>query len=519
MAFDTRKLKGDAKKDFRKTWLESAKFVPEKGRVNYSVGKGKPHPVQDLIQKVRKVFLDMGFEEVENPMFVSEEDVYKQYGPEAPVILDRVYYLAGLPRPDIGLSDEKIAEVKKINSDASADELKKILRQYREGEVEGDNLLEEMVQRLKITTDEAAEIISLFPEFKNIEPKPSKTTLRSHMTGAWFPTIAALIDKRKLPLLLFSVGLRFRREQKIDATHLRAHYGASMVVVDEEISLEAGRKLTEEILKRLDFTKIRFIQKKATSNYYAPDSEYEVYSGDIEVADIGMYSPVSLAQYDIPVNVFNLGFGLERFIMAKEKLTDVRELLYPQFYEAVSFTDEELATQLVIKDSPKTGDGEKLSEAIKKTAVKNAAEKSPCTYTAFEGELWGKKMKVEVVEKEENTMLLGPAALNEIYVYDTGVYGLPKDASKLKESMADVQARGVKVGFGFIDTIADYFASEVEKAVEEGEETGFYQIKMVKTPGEVNIEVSEPARRFIEGKNKPLSIKGPVFTSVEFNLL
>ena len=518
MTFDTRRIKVDAKKDFRKTWLESAKLVPEKTNVSYRVGKGKPHPVQDLIQKVRKVFLDMEFTEIENPMFVSEEDVYKQYGPEAPVILDRVYYLAGLPRPDIGLSDEKIAEVRKINSDASHDELKKILRQYREGDIEGDNLLEEMVQRLKITTDEAAEIISLFPEFKNIQPKPSKTTLRSHMTGAWFPTIAALIDKRKLPLLLFSVGLRFRREQKIDATHLRAHYGASMVVVDDEISLETGRKLTEEILKRLDFTKIRFIQKKATSNYYAPDSEFEVYSGDIEVADIGMYSPVALAQYDIPVNVFNLGFGLERFIMAKEKVADVRELLYPQFYEAVSFTDEELAAQVEIEESPKTADGEKLAKAIKKTAVKNATEKSPCTYTAFNGELWSKNIEVDVLEKEENTLLLGPAALNEIYVHDSGVYGLPKDASKLKENMVDVQARGVKVGFGFIDAIADYFAFEVEKAVEKGEKKGYYQIKMAKTPGEVNIEISEPARRFIEGKNKPISIKGPVFTAVEFTV-
>ena len=518
MAFDTRKIKDDAKKDFRKAWLESSKLVPEKTKVSYNVGKGQSHPIQELIQKVREVFLDMGFSEVENPLFVGEEDVYKQYGPEAPVILDRVYYLAGLPRPDIGLSDEKISEVKKINDKASPEELKKILREYREGGVEGDNLLEEMVGRLKITTDEAGEIVSLFPEFKDITPVAGKQTLRSHMTGAWFPTIKALYGKRDLPILLFSIGLRFRREQKVDATHLRAHYGASMVIVDDTISVEAGKKLTEEILRRLDFTDIRYVKKKATSNYYAPESEYEVFSGDIEVADIGMYSPVSLSQYDIPVNVFNLGFGLERFIMAKEKLADVRELLYPQFYETVEFSDEELAGQIHIGHSPNTDDGRMLSEAIKKAALENAAETSPCSFTAFEGSLWGKNVKVDVVEKEENSRLLGPAALNEVYVYDSGVYGLPKDASKLKASMVEIQKNGVTAGFGLIDTLSDYFAYQVEKSIMTGEKNGFYQVKMVKTSGEANIEMSEPARRFIESKNKPISIKGPVFTAVEYSV-
>jgi len=517
MAFDTRKLREDAKTDFRKAWLESTSLVPKEGEISYSLREGKAHPVQDLIQKVRKVFLDMGFDEIENQMFISEEDVYKQYGAEAPVILDRVYYLAGLPRPDIGLSDEKIAEVKSV-ADVKVEDLKKILREYREGEVEGDNLLEEMVTRLKITTDEAAEILSIFPEFKNITPVAGKTTLRSHMTGAWFPTIAALYGRRDLPLLLFSVGLRFRREQKVDATHLRAHYGASMVIVDDNINVEAGRKLTEEILKRLDFTDIRFVQKKATSNYYAPDSEYEVFSGDIEVADIGMYSPVALAQYDIPVNVFNLGFGLERFIMAKEKHSDVRELLYPQFYENLNLTDEEILDNIDMIERPKTEEGKELAIAIMKTANKHGNENSPCSFKAFEGDLGGKKVTVSVVEKEDGTKLIGPAALNEVVVYDGALYGIPKDTSKLKGNIDGILENGVHSVWNFIDAISNYFAAEIERQVQAGETQGFIQVKMAKTSADINIKVGEKARRFMEGKNKPISIKGPVFTAVEFTV-
>ncbi|MBU0762443.1 MAG: O-phosphoserine--tRNA ligase, partial [Candidatus Altiarchaeota archaeon] len=299
--------------------------------------------MHELIEKVRSVFLDMGFDEVENQVFIPEEDVYKQYGPEAPVILDRCYYLGGLTRPDIGLSADKIGQVRDI-AGFDTDKLKSIFRRYREGEIEGDNVLEVMTGELSITTDAAAKILDLFPEFKEIKPVCGSTTLRSHMTAAWFPTLAAIKDV--VPVKLFSVGLRFRREQKVDASHLRAHYGGSCAIMGEDISLKAGRKITEKILNALEFGDVKFVRKNATSNYYAPDTEYEVYSGDIEVADIGMYSPVALSNYDIPYNVFNLGFGLERILMVKDKIGDVREVLYPQFYQKKTYTDEELSVEI-----------------------------------------------------------------------------------------------------------------------------------------------------------------------------
>jgi O-phosphoseryl-tRNA synthetase len=121
-----------------------------------------------------------------------------------------------------------------------------------------------------------------------------------------------------------------------------------------------------------------------------------------------------------------------------------------------------------------------------------------------------------VVEREANTMLLGPAALNEIFVYEGGVYGIPKDTSKLKENVAEIQKKGIKLEFGFIDAVSDYFAAEVERKVAAGEREGFLQIKMARGPSDVNIAVSERGRRFIESKNKPISLKGPVFAAIDF---
>ena len=43
----------------------------------------------------------MGFDEAENPIIVDEQEVYRQFGPEAMAVLDRVFYLGGLPRPNV----------------------------------------------------------------------------------------------------------------------------------------------------------------------------------------------------------------------------------------------------------------------------------------------------------------------------------------------------------------------------------------------------------------------------------
>ena len=507
----------------------------------YSHRIGTAHPIQDLIQRVRMGFIDIGFDEIENPVFISEDDVYKQYGPEAPVVLDRCYYLAGLPRPDIGLGKDKIDKIREI-AGIDIEKFKGILREYREGSVSGDDLSEEIVCRLNIQSDEAIKIIELFGEFKTVTAVPTKMTLRSHMTAAWFPTIQAMQNKHKLPLRLFSIGLRFRREQKLSPTHLRAHYGASCVITgginnkDEKIDLESGKEISRMLLDKLDFGDIEFIKKKATSNYYESGTEFEIFSGGIEVADCGMYSQVALSNYGIKFPVFNLGFGLERVLMVKEGYSDVRELLYPQFYEDIELSDEEIKGQIRINKKPETDSGMELAEKIAEVARKHSDEKSPCRFNVYEGEFMGKNIKVDLVEEEENTKLLGPAALNEIYVHEGSIYGIPEDPGRLNEKLIDVKKKGVYAGFSYLDAIANLFAAKIEKLITGNEDRGLGEtlahvdlhesggggkspmsippVKMAKTPADVNIFIGDSARAYITSKNKKIQIKGPIFISV-----
>lgn len=518
MKFDVRDIKAKARKNFQKTWVETAELLPKKSEKDYIGGSGKAHPLHTLLQDVRKIFLSLGFDEIENSIYVPEEEVYWQYGPEAPVILDRCYYLAGLPRPDIGLGSAEIGKIKAINPAIQADVVQKILRNYREGLIEGDNLFEEMTKELGIKTEEAAKIIDIFPEFRNLTAVAEKMTLRSHMTAAWFPTLKALMHKQEMPIRLFCTGLRFRREQKVDATHLRAHYGASCVIMDPDVSLEAGKAVARKVLDRFNFKDLRFEVKKATSNYYAPGTELEIYSGDIEVADCGMYSPVALANYGIEYPVFNIGFGLERILMIRSGQRDIREVLYPQFYRPADLSDRELADHVRIDKSPSTEDGKKLAALITKVGRAHAGADSPCSFPVYCGLFLGRDIEVSIVEKEPKTKLLGPAALNNIFVYQGGIYGVPDDPSSLSNDLFVVKDKGVRVSFGFLEAVSAYFASEIEKSVREGSSGGILQVKMAKTPADINISITEVARRFISSKNKPIYLKGPVFTAVEYKV-
>lgn len=162
MKFDTKDIKARAKENFEKTWLETEKLLPKTCGKDFASGRGRPHALHELAAEARGILLSSGFDEVENSIFVPEEEVYWQYGPEAPVILDRCYYLAGLPRPDIGLSNEKIEKIRSINERVDIEKLKEIFRQYREGAIEGDNLFEDMVSRLGINTEDAARIVEVF---------------------------------------------------------------------------------------------------------------------------------------------------------------------------------------------------------------------------------------------------------------------------------------------------------------------------------------------------------------------
>jgi len=501
MALDLAGIKAQAKSNFTDAWMATAKLIPTGTEISLPK-KGKPHLVRELIQKSRQILLNLGFDEVENLTMLPDSDVAKQYGPEARVILDRAFYLAELPRPDIGLSAKRIAETKKIADKMDIEKLQTILRNYKKGGIEADNLIEEFIAGLGITDYQATELMNkVFPEIKDLRPVPSNKTLRSHMTATWFHTLAALQDKASFPVALFSVGPRYRNEQREDAHHLRVHHSASIVVMDPEMSLDAGRAITREIMQQYGFSAIKSDTKIATSKYYASGQEQEVFVKHkgtwLEIGDIGMYSPVALANFDIKYPVFNAGFGIERLGMLIYGIDDVRKLAYPQF-TVVEYSDEEIAKSISYIASPQTARGQEIAKTIEESARKHKDEIAPCEFLAWKDE----SVEVKVFEKEAGKRLVGPAGFNEICVANGSIY-------------SDVVPSGTYTGINYMRAIAMGAAA----AIENSSDNLTYQVKGIKHLSDLNLEIPEAVRQHIEGQQKKIKVGGAAFVAVEVKKL
>ncbi|MBN1324180.1 MAG: O-phosphoserine--tRNA ligase [Methanotrichaceae archaeon] len=531
MRFDPAQIKEAASSDFDCAWQEGERYIeipsPNRSYPRRACLYGSPHPIFDTIQRLREAYLRLGFDEAMNPVIVEASDVYRQFGSEALAVLDRCFYLAGLPRPDVGISDERASHIgHMLGRDLESNEVeavRQILHLYKKGKVEGDDLVPEIAQAIGAHDALVSTMIEeVFPEFRDLRPEATTKTLRSHMTSGWFLSLSHLHHRSKLPLRLFSVDRCFRREQKEDAARLMTYHSASCVVMDEDISVDLGKAVADGILSQFGFEKFRFLPDEKRSKYYVPGTQIEVYafhpalvgsstkyeSGWVEVATFGIYSPTALAEYDIPYPVMNLGLGVERLAMILHNSKDLRALSYPQFQADWRLSPREMAGMITVDLEPATAVGRTIARSIVQACLEHGDAPSPCEFQAWEGELYGRKIRVSVVEPEENTLLCGPAANNEVVIYKDGVLGIPRN-QKWEEAFQE----GVPTGIRFIDALADLSAHEIEVATlaDTKSET---RVRIVRGPGDINIRIDPALERWITSYKKRIDIRGPVFTTV-----
>ncbi|MEA2034767.1 MAG: O-phosphoserine--tRNA ligase [Euryarchaeota archaeon] len=531
-AEDYRKL---AKKDFEQAWHRGAEILTPPGvsetypRKRYL--RATPHPIAETVQRLREVYLSMGFDEASVPVMIEEQDVYRQFGPEASAVLDRVFYLGGLPRPNVGIGKRELDRISEIIGSEVPEEteegLRKTLHAYKTSEIDGDDLTHALA--VVLNTDDALVLRvmdEVFPEFRALAPESSRTTLRSHMTSGWFISLGAMWDKVPLPVRQFSIDRCFRREQEEGPTRLMTYHSASCIIAGEDVTTEDGMAVSEALLSAFGFTDFEFRPDEKRSKYYIPDTQTEVYARHpvhdwVEVATFGMYSPSALAEYGIEVPVMNLGLGVERLSMIEYQADDVRKLTHPQFFPR-EYTDRELAQAVGLREEPVTVAGKLLARAVIEAATKHAAAESPCVFDVWEGEMsgfgtststgtgtgTGTRLKVTVEEPEENSKLCGPACFNDIFVHNGKIVGVPDT-----EKFAKVRKNGVPVGISYISAVANLAAARIEEAARVGEGT-VVQVKMVKIPSEVNLKIEPWAMRYITDNNKKIDVRGPVFMTV-----
>lgn len=522
MRIKVREILAKAERDFEECWRETGSLVGGKGA--FRAGrKGSAHVLMETINRLREAYLDLGFDEVVNPMVIDEADIYKQYGSEAPAILDRCYYLATLPRPDVGIGSREIEAIRRAGGPVDGESLERLrvtLHDYKKGRIDGDDLVEKISEALNVEDTVALKVLNeAFPQFSRLEPIPTRQLLRSHMTSAWFLTCASVQHKLERPVMLFSVGLRARREQQEDAKHLKFHHVASSVIMDEEVSVDDGKVVAGEILKRLGFKDVRFERKKITAKYYAPGTEYEVFArlggtDWFEVVDFGLYSPVALARYEIEFPVLNIGIGVERVAALLYGYTDVRELAYPQFYGEWILSDAALARQIKFIEEPTTEEGRAVERAIVRVIEEKREAKSPCEFLAYEGVVGGRRVAVKVFEPDPNVKLVGPAAFNEIVVYNANIIGMPEKGMDKVKVIEEAREMGVRTGIRYVDAVAKAAAARVER---DGEME--LRVRMAKLLSDINLKLTDVGMRYITSKGGKIDVRGPVFIGVYSRLV
>ncbi|MCD6513161.1 MAG: phenylalanine--tRNA ligase subunit alpha [Thermoplasmata archaeon] len=252
-----------------------------------SIYAAKRHPLSQLIEKIRRIFAEMGFSEISGgyveSAFWNMDALFIPQDHPARDMQDTFY----CKKPDkIEIDEEllnKVAEVHEHGIDGSRG------WQY---------------------------------SFDKDESK--KALLRTHTT---VNTIRYLYQNPVPPAKVFSIERVFRREN-IDSTHLPEFHQIEGIVYEEDANFGMLKGILREFYTRMGFEKIRF--RPAYFPYTEPSMEIEVlFMGRwIELGGSGIFRPEVTKTFGIEYPVLAWGLGLERMAMILLGLKDIRTLYF-----------------------------------------------------------------------------------------------------------------------------------------------------------------------------------------------
>lgn len=156
-----------------------------------------------------------------------------------------------------------------------------------------------------------------------------KNLLRTHTTAVSSRMLYRLAQDGFRPAKYFSIDRVFRNEA-IDRTHLAEFHQIEGVVCDYGLTLSDLIGVLQQFFDRLGLRKLRF--KPAFNPYTEPSMEIFSYSEQlekwIEVGNSGMFRPEMLRPMGLPegVNVIAWGLGLERPTMILYQVDNIRDL-------------------------------------------------------------------------------------------------------------------------------------------------------------------------------------------------
>jgi len=273
-----------------KKWRETKlrKFdVTARGPTVYP---GKVHPLQQIIQRAREIFLEMGFTEIRGPFvetaFWNFDALFQPQDHPAREMMDTFY----LANPKAG----------KLPSKNIVDAVAKV---HENGWITGSK-----GWSYEWSPEEAKRLV-----------------LRTHTTAE---TIKYLSHHKKPPIKVFSVDRVYRNEQ-VTYKNIPEFHQIEGIVVDKNVTLRDLMGTLKTFYARFGLKKVEFWS--CYFPYTEPSAQAMVYHPKlkhwIELCGMGIFRPEVVAPMGIKYPVLAWGGGLERLAMIELGLDDIR-LLY-----------------------------------------------------------------------------------------------------------------------------------------------------------------------------------------------
>ncbi len=159
------------------------------------------------------------------------------------------------------------------------------------------------------------------------EKEAEKLVLRTHTTVLSAKTLSKL-KKEDLPVKYFAIGRNYRNES-LDWSHLFEFNQSEGIVIDENANFKHLLGYLTEFANKMGFDKVRF--RPAHFPYTEPSLEGDVFDPVnkkwVEFIAAGIFRPEvvkPLLGLDVPVLAW--GPGLDRMIKAVHEISDIREL-------------------------------------------------------------------------------------------------------------------------------------------------------------------------------------------------
>lgn len=250
---------------------------------------GKKHPVQNFIDEVREIFVSLGFEEIIGsiiqPCFWNFDALFIPQDHPAREMQDTFY-----------LSDVKMDNI---------DDKKVIQNISRVHENGGDTGSTGWGYKWKLA-------------------KSKDVVLRTHTTAA---TIKYLSDYKPQDARVFSIGRVFRNE-KVTYKNSAEFHQIEGIAVGEKVTLRDIMGLLGKFYSKLGLKKVKFWP--TFFPYTEPSLQSMVYFEEVnkwvELCGMGIFRPEVTEPLGVKNPVLAWGGGLERLVMLRLGITDIRDL-------------------------------------------------------------------------------------------------------------------------------------------------------------------------------------------------